>query len=542
MFSSHSTFVKGAAILAAAGIASRIVGAFFRIVLAALLGDEGIGLFQYAYPIYTTLLVISTAGIPVALSKIMAEKIALNDYREAIRVFKIVFSILTLTGFSITLVMLLSVEYIATVMIKDVKAVYPLMVMAPAIFFVTIMAAVRGFFQGQQNMMPTAASQILEQLVRVGFSIALVIILLPRGVELAVAGATSGTVIGAVAGLLLLAAFYRTKQHQLRTLASEQHYHHPEPFSRIAGRIALLAVPITIGSLAMPLLTVTDLAVVPRQLQAAGFDIERARALYGQLTGMAGSVVNFPNVIAIALSMSLVPTISEAYTLRDKALINSRVAVAVKLTVLFSLPSAIGLFLLAEPITVLLFNNAEAGYSLAFLSWSVVPLCLYVTTTGIIQGLGRPITPAVNMFYGGLVKLVLTWFLTAIPALNVGGAALATVIGIGVAASLNLYHVTIFTEWRCRLRELVLLPGIAVAVMAIVVYIVYYVLLWAAAPLMPFSRLNALATLMAIISGIFFYGAALLVSGGLGRDELTAVPIIGKHLLSLAMRFKLLCS
>jgi len=137
---SNASFVRGAAILAVTGIAARIVGAVFRIALAAILGDEGIGLYQYAYPIYSTLLVISTAGIPVALSKIMAEKIAMGDYSEAMRAFRIAFVILTLSGLAIFFVLLLGAEFIAAVVIKDMKAIYPLMTISPAIFFVTAMA------------------------------------------------------------------------------------------------------------------------------------------------------------------------------------------------------------------------------------------------------------------------------------------------------------------------------------------------------------------------------------------------------------------
>jgi stage V sporulation protein B len=537
---SNRAFVRGAAILALTGIAARVIGAVFRVVLAAILGDEGIGLYQYAYPIYSTLLVISTAGIPVALSKIMAEKIALGDYHEAQRVFKIAFILLASSGFVITLVMLLGAEFIALRLIKDAKALYPLLAISPAIFFVTVMASLRGFFQGQQNMTPTAVSQLIEQLARVGFSIALVLLLIPAGLEYAAAGATSGAAAGGLAGLLLLTVLYFKKRHNLQLLGRQQTEHHPESVKRIISRILTLAIPVTIGGLVIPLITMIDLAIVPRQLLAAGFDLEKARALYGQLTGMAGSVVYFPNVVALALGMSLVPAISEAYALQDRVLIKSRTAIAIKLTVLFSLPSALGLFLLAEPVTVLLFNNAEAGYSLAFMSWSVIPLCLYVTTTGLIQGLGKPILPAINMFYGGLVKTVFAWYLTAIPALNVGGAALASVIGLTVAAILNLNHVRRYSGWRVDWRELVFLPLIATALMSVVVYCSYGGIIYLGRDLLSAGRLNALAVLIAILLGIAVFGISLLLLGGIKREELQMVPYIGQTLEKILSRFKLL--
>lgn len=540
MSESSKTFIKGATILAVTGISARIIGAVFRIVLAAILGDEGIGLYMYAYPIYSTLLVVSTAGIPVALSKLMAENIALKDYREALRVFRVALFILTLTGLVITLVLLLGAEFFSASVVKDMEAVYPLMAISPAIFFVTVMAALRGFFQGQQNMLPTAASQLLEQLVRVGFSIFLVLLLLPVGLEYAAAGATSGAAAGGLAGLIFLGIFYWRKRDRFLKLSDQQQEHKPASVGHIIHRIFSLAIPVTIGGLVVPLISLIDLAVVPRQLHAAGFDLETARALYGQLTGMAGPVVYFPNVIALALSISLVPAISEAFALRDRILIQSRTAIAVKLTVFFSLPSAIGLYILAEPITVLLFNNAAAGYSLAYMSWSVIPLCIYVATTGLLQGLGRPIVPALNMLYGGVVKTILAWFLTELPELNVGGAALASVIGIGVAAGLNIYHVNRFTGWRGSLRELLLLPGIAVLAMSVFVYATYSLINNFAEPLMSAGWLNAVATLLAILIGIAVYGLILLVIGGLSKEELKMIPFVGLHLAAFARRFRLI--
>ncbi len=536
---SSTTFVKGAAILALTGLAARGIGAIFRIVLAAILGDEGIGLFMYAYPIYSTLLVVSTAGIPVALSKIMAEKIALHDYREALRVFKVAFLILTLSGLTITVLLVAGAELFAGWIVRDAQAVYPLLAISPAIFFVTIMAALRGFFQGQQNMTPTAASQMLEQLVRVAFSIALVLLLMPVGLEYAAAGASSGAAAGGLAGFILLVIWYRGRRRSLYSLALEQETHHPASAGSIIRRLFSLAIPVTVGGLVIPLVSLIDLAVVPRQLQAAGFDLETGRALYGQLTGMAGPVVYFPNVVALALSISLVPAISEAYTLGNDLLIRHRSATAVKLTVLFSVPAAIGLFLLAEPVTILLFDNAEAGYSLAYMSWSVIPLCLYVSTTGILQGLGKPILPALNMFYGGVVKTILAWFLTAVPALNVGGAALATVIGLAVAAALNLRHVAGYTGWRGNLRHLILVPVMAVSAMSVFVIMFYNLIDRFAGPYLSPGMLNAMATITAIVIGIIAYSIFLLLSGSLSREELQMMPLVGKPLSDLIDRFRL---
>lgn len=532
-------FMRGAAILAVAGVGVRIVGAVLRIALAAIVGDEGIGLYQMAYPIYSSLLAISTAGIPVAVSKLVAENIALRDYREAGRVFRIALLILSFTGLAITAILISGAERIAVAWGKDARAVYPLLAISPAIFFVTIMSALRGFFQGQQYMVPTALSQFVEQAGRVAAALILAVTLLPMGLEFAAAGAAFGAVAGGALGLAVLVVLYWRHRPRFQRQVRKQVRHNPAPFDLIVRRIFSLAVPITFGSLIMPLITLIDLTIVPRQLQAAGFTRDTATALYGQLTGMAGSIVYFPNVVTLALSMSLVPAISEAFILRRSGLITGRSAISIKLTALFSIPAAVGLYVLATPITRLLFNNAEAGYALAYMAWSVIPLCLYVSTTGILQGLGRPILPVLNMVYGGLIKTILAWFLTVIPTLHIGGAALASVIGIGVAAVLNLYHVARYAGWRFRPGELIFWPGLSAAAMAAAVVLVYRVLLRLAEPFFSPGVANGLSTLAAIFLGICLYGAALLLSGSVNREELALVPRIGPRLVELAGRLRL---
>ena len=538
--SSHSTFIKGAAILAVAGVSVRFFGAAMRIILAAIIGDEGIGLYQMAYPIYSSLLAISTAGIPVAISKLVAENIAVQDYREAGRVFRISLLILALTGLFITMLLVFGADFFALSVVKEPRAVWPILAISPAIFFVTIMSALRGFFQGQQKMVPTALSQLLEQAGRVAISLILAVFLLPLGLEYAAAGAASGAVAGGVLGLGLLLILYWKSRSAFQEFERKQSRHVPSPFGQIIRRILSLAIPITFGTLILPLISLIDLAVVPRQLQAAGLTAERATALYGQLTGMASSIIYFPNVITIALGMSLVPAISESFVLRNHKLIASRSTIAIKLTLLFCIPSALGLYLLAEPITVLLFNNAEAGRALAYMSWSVIPLCIYVSTTGILQGLGRPIIPVLNMVFGGLVKTVMAWYLTPIQGLDIGGAALASLAGMGVAAVLNLYYVSRYTRWRFRPVELILLPGMAVVFMSATVHLVFRFIFYYTGFYFSPGLTNAAATLTAILLGAAVYGIALLLSGGLTREELSLVPMVGSRVVRLAERFKLL--
>jgi stage V sporulation protein B len=535
----RQSFVKGAAILTLAGISVRLIGALFRIVLAMLIADEGIGLFQMAYPIYTTLLAVSTAGIPIAISKLVAENMAKGNYRGALRVFHVALAILAISGLFISVLLYLGAGLFARTVVQDPRAYLPLVSISPAIFLVTLMSAYRGFFQGQQQMLPTALSQIAEQVGRVVVALILVLILLPRGLEYAAAGASFGAAAGAFTGLLILLVIWQKQKKDFFSRLSRQRHKDPDHNTTIAYNIFALSIPITLGSLVMPVINIVDLSIVPQRLHMAGFETGRATALYGQLTGMAGPLVHIPTIITVALAISLVPAISEALALQRMRLIQERSYMAIRMTMLLALPSAAGLYLLAEPITVLLFQNAEAGLVLAVLSFSVLFLTLYQTTSGILQGLGKTMDPVISLLYGAAVKTVLTWTLTSLPDVHIRGAALATVIGFGVAAIMNVYKVQTLTGTSLRPMETIIKPLLASTGMAALVIYVYKqleIMLIAYGP----SRANAIATLSAITVGAAVYVLLLFLLGVVQREDLEAVPKIGRKMARLAAKLHLL--
>ncbi len=528
------SFIKGALILTAAGLTSRLIGAVFRIALAALITDEGIGLYQMAYPIYTGLLAISTAGIPIAVSKLVSENIALNNYYGATRVFKVALTLLTISGFIISLAMYLGADFVVTYISRDPRAYIPLVAMSPAIFFVAIMSTFRGYFQGQQTMVPTGVSQIIEQLTRVGIALFLAVFLLPMGLEYSAAGATFGAVAGAIFGLLFLVYLYVKEKGYMAEKVRKQRIKERVSFRKVLYRIAQLAVPITIGSLILPLINILDLIIVPQRLHVAGFTTERATALYGQLTGMATPLAHIPAIITISLAVSLVPSISEALTLNNYHLIRRNSNLAIRLTLILGMPAALGLYVLAEPITLLLFNNVEAAVPLRIIAFSVIFLTMYQTTTGILQGLGKPILPVKNMGLGALIKIIMGWTLTAIPQVNIQGAALATLVGFAISSLLNLYQVKRDTGMRFDFNHHLLKPVLSVSVMGVAVYLSYNYLNMFFADLYSPALSNAAATLISIGIGMIVYGAMLFITGSITREDLQRIPKLGPYLIRLA--------
>ncbi|HHW54353.1 MAG: polysaccharide biosynthesis protein [bacterium] len=514
------SFMAGAFVLAAAGILTKIFGALYRIPLTWLIGDEGMGLYGMSYPIYTMLLALSTAGIPVAISKLVSEKITQGNYQGAHRVFRLSFFILAGTGFFFSTLLFFGARpLVARGYLADPRAYYAVVSIAPAVFLVSVMSAFRGFFQGMQTMVPTALSQLVEQLARAATALVLAHYLVGRGIEYAAAGAAFGAVVGALAGLCLLLVYYGRRRSAFLGSSLDPG---EESGWELTKRIVTLAVPVSLASLVMPLVQNIDVVIVPARLGVAGYTIEEATALFGQLSQMAATLINLPTIITVSLSMSLVPAISEAYTLGNFDLIRSRVAAAVKVTIILELPAFVGLYILSDEIMTLLYGHPEAGTALAGLAAGVLFLGLHQTTSGVLQGLGRTDIPVKNLLVGAVFKVLLTYILTAQPALGIKGAALGTVTTFIIASSLNLLAIGRLVGFSLEAKEMVLKPALAVAVMALGVVQVYRLFLLALG--------NSLATLAAIGSGVIIYGVVLFLVGGIGARELEMIPKVGPKL------------
>jgi stage V sporulation protein B len=495
------SFLRGALVLSCAGLITKIIGALYRIPLTYLLGAEGIGLYQMAYPIYGIAFVLSSSGVPIAIAKLIAEQNARGYYRAAQRILGVAMLLLACTGFIFAFLMYRLAPVIATGILGDARALYPIRAITPAVFFVAVLAAFRGYFQGRQLMLPIAIGQILEQLVRVTTMLGLAYILLPWGLEYAAAGATFGAVTGAIAGIFCLGLVYVRIPKPVGSAPVE------EDNGVIVGKILRLALPVTFGAFIMPVMEAVDAAIVPMRLQAIGYTVSQATALYGQLAGMAISLIVFPTVITGAFAFSLIPAISEAVTQGRHELIERRVQEALHLTVLVGLPATVGLYLLPGELCELLFRTPEAGIPLVYLAYGCFFLCLQQTTTGILQGMGRPAVPVRSILFGALCNAILNYYLTVIPALNIRGAALGTGFGFTVAALLNLRAIVDITGIKISIGKLFFPPILALIGMALAVKLGYN---WAG-----FAMGGNTAVLVAILLGAFVYLLLGILTGAI---------------------------
>jgi len=312
------SLMKGTFILTIAGIVVKIIGSLNWIFVSRVLGGEGIGLYQMAFPIYFFALSVSTAGVPVAISIITAECVAVKDIWGARRVFRISMALMLVTGVLFSLLTYFGAGWLIEYQfIRDPRAYYSVVVLAPAIFFVTLLASSRGYLQGWQRMTPTAVSQIVEQIFRVITMVLLARLFLPQGLEYAAAGASFGACAGAVTGLIVLVWYHWQLDRDIsRDYTPEELLPQPgmeqESCWKILHRLFKLALPVSAASIMLPVVSNLDLAIVPQRLEVAGYTVNQATELFGYLTGMAVPLVNLSTIITASLAVSIIPALSEA--------------------------------------------------------------------------------------------------------------------------------------------------------------------------------------------------------------------------------------
>lgn len=529
---SGKSFVKGALILSLAGVIGKLLGALYRIPFARIVGEEGVGIYNLAYPLYTLLLALSTAGIPLAVSKLIAEHEERGDRRGSSQIFKLSLAVLSFIGICAAVALFFSADWIALHVLLEPRAALCLKAIAPAMVFTCLMAVFRGYFQGLQQMIPTAVSQIVEQFVRVGTIFLAVFLLLPYGLEIVTAGASFGAATGGCAAFIFLigAFIWYQKAHprpaETTVMAQEKN-------SVIIKQVLYLAIPISIGSLVLPLMQTIDSVMVSGRLQAGGYSASEALISFGHLSGMAGPIINLPFIITTALAASLVPAIAEAMAANRREDVSRNVHSAMLLAIVVVLPAAVGLMALATPICQLLYDVPAAGVALFWAAPTVLVVGIYQTSAGTLQGMGKVMIPMISLLIGASCKAVLTYGLTAIPALGIRGAALGTVLGFMVAAGFNIYHMSKTIGWGWfDLRYHLLKPLTSVVAMGLVVKMGYELLFLA-------LKSSGLATLLSIALGGCVYFIVLLAIGGVKTEDIRKFPKIGHRLAGLLIKLKL---
>ena len=516
------SFLGGAAVLAFGIVAVKIIGAVFKIPLRNILGEGGSADFSNAYNIYATMLTISTAGLPVALSKLVSEAYARGRTRQAQRTFHISLIVFLVLGVLSFALMWWGNEYLAG-LLNNPRAAYGIRTLAPAVVCVGCLSAFRGYAQGRQYMTPTAVSQILEALCKLVFGLALSLWLLKIGQAdyIAAAGAIGGVTIGTVLSLAYMIADY------LRRRPAVQRGERCASGRAILRRLLALAIPITVASSMVSVITLIDTSLVQGRLQGAlQYTLDETRALYGNYSACM-DLYNLPSSLMVALTASVIPAVSAAITQRNDRQTARIVRSSFRVTALLAFPMGLGLWALSGPIFRLFYpryDGALGGQLLAVLGIASIFVCLMLVTNSILQSYGRVNVPIVTMLIGGVVKIVLNYNLVAVPSVNIHGAPIGTLVCFALTALLNLIAVSRVTSFRLNYPGYFLRPLLASLAMALTARGVYALCARFLLTEESGRTMLLLCVAAAILAAVAVYGALVLALRCIRREDLELLP------------------
>lgn len=519
----EKSFFKGALILTIAGVLGKMLGALYRIPFNRIVGERGAALYGLSYSVYSILFALSTAGIPLAVSKMIAVYEQRLEHGESVRLLKLTFTLLSCIGITVGLFVFFQAEWIATVIFHEPYAALSLKALSPAMLFSCLMAVFRGYFQGHQQMIPTAVSQILEQFCRVGTIFIAIFLLAQKPLELIVAGASFASAVGGMVGFafLLCVFFFYYRKHKPKNETAPEN---PETNAEMMKTLIYLAIPISIGALVLPIMQFIDSSLVISRLEVSGLPHGDALIQYGFLASYAMPIINLPFIITTAVSASLVPTVADLFEQKNIEAVHHNIRTSLLLTIILMLPAATGLAVLGTPICKWLFETESAGIALSYVAFTVLCVGLYQVSGAALQGLGRVLVPMTSLLIGAVIKAVLTFILPAQPGADVRQAAIATVIGFAIAALHNLWRLGCIIGWQWfSLKQMLIKPTFATVVMAVCVLLVkgqFH---------NPLSQAS-IVTATCIVAGALSYFVVLFASGGIDRDTLEKIPKIGPKL------------
>lgn len=566
--------IKGAMILAAASFISKIIGMLYRIPVTNILGDVGNGIYSQAFTIYTTLLTLSAVGIPSAISKMISERIAVGAYKDAQRVYKIAMIYSTVIAAVLALIMWVGAGTISQVMIQNTSLVMPIKALAPTIVVVTIMAVMRGYFQGMNNMAPSGISQVIEQLFNAIFSVVLAYVLIGKGIEAAATGSTLGTGIGALAGLLFMIFIYYLTQGRVKKRIQTSTTYEYETSATILKKILLTTIPIVISTSIFSIMTNIDSAMIARMLPDSieylqnnnllqslpvsdvtqigvqtldemmnrlippspvilnlmkEYDIqylvntmvqrqEIKDILVGQYFGKYFTLINVPVSLILTMGTAAIPSIAAAKSIGDFRDIRNKIRMILKIGMLLGVPAAVGIGVFATPIMGLLFKSApDGGELLTYGAISIIFITIAQLTTGVLQGMGKQQVPTIHAIIACIIKVILNFILLSIPTLHIYAVIHSTTVCYIIYAVLNVIYLRKTIELKLNWKTLLIKPAISAAIMGAVAYGLY-ILLCGIKPM------QGVWLMVVVPIAALVYAAIGLLTGTITKRDIENIP------------------
>ena len=516
MSNKSKSIIGGMTVLGLAGVICKLVGVLYSIPLTWMIGTNGLGVYQAVFPAYNLLLTISSAGLPVAVSRLVARSLAKDDPRSAKNVFKTALLLLLTLGSVATIIMLAGSGVLAAASDQPTSRI-GFQVIAPCVVIVCVLSAFRGFMQGQQNMVPTAISQLIEQVGKVFLALPMAYFGSAMGMEYGAAGALLGTTIVEAIALVYMVILYlrrRSSFSRIPQLSSDA----PESSASIAKQLMTISIPITIGACIVPFSQYIDSIMTVGRLIIAGVPAESAGSVYGLFSGTVIRIINIPTALALAVSMSLVPAISAAKAVNDAATVIRQTDLGMRFAFLIGLPCSIGMSVLAEPLMRFFYQGSIVeeqlvlgGQLLSMSGLTIVLFTVVQATTSVLQGLGKQRIPMYTLLAGVVCKIFLNYTLIAIPSINIHGAPIASLVCYTVSLVPNLYYMLKYTRSRMNWMGWIIRPGLATAAMGITV--------WLLRELLPVNRLTVM---LEVAAGMVVFTAAALALKAITKEDLRA--------------------
>lgn len=525
--------MKGATILVIAGIVSKIFGAIFRIPLTNMIGAEGQAYYSAAYAVYNLLFVIATAGFPVAISRMVSARIAEGDFINAHKSYKLAMKVSWALGIVSFVVMYFGAGAIAG-FYKNPGSEASMKAISAALLFTPLVASMRGYYQGRQDMKPTGITEVIEQMVRVAAGLTLAYMFYKTSLVRAAAGATFGASAGIIAAYAAMMIIYARDRRTRSGLFEKSVKRDETDKTRLKELLAFL-IPITIGSAVMPIMFNIDAAIIPRRLLESGFDRVMTDKLYGLMGGFCDPIINLPNIFIDAICISLMPAVTTAYTLKIKKDMDDHIKTGLKTMMIITYPCAIGLIVLAKPILTMLFYRkydeaVMAVPALQILAVSIITLAIMRTFSTSLQGIGKMMLPVWNLMIGAVVKAIVSYILLGIPEVNINGAAFGSVIAYVTAGILNYRALKKYTNVSLDVSSIFIKPLGAALIMGAAALLSYKALFMV-------TSSNSISTMVSIMFAAAVYFVAAFRTGAVTKEEIELIPK-GELLYRLAVKLK----
>ena len=529
---SNSFIVKGS-VLAMASIISRILGLLYRMPLTAIIGKTGNDYYGTAYEVYNIILIISSYSIPLAVSKLVAARMSKGQVKNAYRILRGSLGFAAISGGTASLIVYFGADFFTGTLLQTPLSSIALKVLSPVLLIVAIVGVLRGFFQGLHTTVPSAMSQVFEQIVNAVVSIAAAYFLFSYGAKVGAvlgdkdsysaaygaAGGTLGTAMGAVTALLFMLLIYFAYRKVFLKKVKRDHSRSEESYLSVIRVLIFTIIPVLLSTTLYNISSIVNNGIFKNVVLAQGYDPKTISEWWGVFTGQYKVLINVPISVASALPASAVPALAAAYERGELKKVRRQIASANRFIMIVAFPCAVGLFVLAKPIMMLLFGDSDqTTANIMYLGTiAIVFYSLSTLSNGILQGINRMRIPVRNAAIALVAQVVVLIICLLCFNLNIFAVVIANTFYALIMCILNELAVKKYSGAAIDLKRTFLIPGIVSIVMGLVVYVVYQLVNL-------IINSNLIATVLSIICGVFIYFVLMLLLRGITESELRRVP------------------